>query len=434
MARASKQLERDQWSDLVKRDPEQIDRFLFGRLAHPDRRGFVRGAGLATMGALLGAAIPFHRQMPSGLIPVALAQESEIKGKDGLVILNDRPMNAETPPHLLDDPITPTARHFIRNNGLVPDNTIAEGWTLTVDGLVDTPLELTINELKDRFEVVSQALTIECGGNGRAFFDPPATGNQWTYGAVGCSEWTGVRLKDVLQAASVQDGVVYTAHVGADAHLSGDPDKLPISRGLPIEKALTDNVLIAFEQNGEPMHTMNGAPLRLVVPGWPGSCSQKWLTKITLRDVVHDGPKMTGTSYRVPNRPVAPGEEVAEEDFVIIERMPVKSLITHPATGTETASGDIDVRGHAWSGDRTVSRVDLSIDFGATWTEARLDDPVNPGAWQNFSANMTLPQAGYYEVWARAIDSEGEAQPHAIAWNPKGYLNNSMHRVAVVAA
>jgi hypothetical protein len=131
---------------------------------------------------------------------------------------------------------------------------------------------------------------------------------------------------------------------------------------------------------------------------------------------------------------VAAGEEVAKEDFEIIERMPVKSLITAPANNTDLSGRAVEVRGHAWSGDRTVSDVQVSIDFGATWMKAALDAPVNDGAWQNWRLDVELPQAGYYEIWARATDSEGVSQPHAIAWNPKGYLNNSMHRVAVRAA
>lgn len=133
---------------------------------------------------------------------------------------------------------------------------------------------------------------------------------------------------------------------------------------------------------------MNGAPLRLVVPGWPGSCSQKWLTRIQIRDQIHDGPKMTGTSYRVPNRPVAPGENVAKEDFEIIERMPVKSLITSPQTNTEVNGNEIAIRGHAWSGDRKVIKVQISIDFGATWMDADLAPPANDGAWQTFNAKV----------------------------------------------
>jgi len=414
-----------------KEDVKRADELVFGRVTNPNRRGFLRGAGLTTMTALVGAAIPFAANMPEGFIPVALAGEDTITGKDGLTLLNDRPLNAETPPHLLNDEITPTNRHFIRNNGIPPESFSPDNWMLTIDGLVDKPMKLSIADLKKNFEVVTESLTIECGGNGRAFFDPPAKGNQWTLGAVACSNWTGVRMADVLKAAGIKDTVIYTAHVGADTHLSGKPGKLALSRGVPIEKALNPHNLIAFEQNGQPIHPMNGAPLRLVVPGWPGSCSQKWLNRIYLRDVVHDGAKMTGKAYRTPNRPVEPGEKVDKKDFVIIHAMPVKSLITSPQTGSTTSNGVVEINGHAWSGDDAVAAVDVSIDFGATWMKADLATAANPYAWQNFKAKIKLPKKGYYEVWARATSTTGVAQPHAIAWNPKGYLNNTMHRIAV---
>jgi len=399
-------------------------------LSVPDsagRRRFLTGAGLVAASSVLGVTVPLQMTATR-----ALAQGGALDGKDGLTLLNDRPVNAETPAHLLDDAITPNHRHFIRNNGLMPMETAAEDWVLTVDGLVDNPMEMSIADLRENFEVVTMALTLECGGNGRAYFNPPASGNQWTVGAVACSEWTGVRLRDVLEAAGVQDGVVYTGHYGADMHLSGDPDRSPLSRGLPIEKAMTDNVLIAFEMNGEALHPMNGAPLRIVVPGWPGSCSQKWLTRIELLDRKHDGTKMAAPSYSVPTYPVAPGTDVPEEDFETIHAMPVKSLITFPQDGAETGT-EFEVRGHAWAGDRTVSRMEISADYGESWQEVELDDPVNDGAWQNWRTMLSVPQAGYYEVWARATDSEGVMQPHAIRWNPKGYLNNSFHKVAVQA-
>ena len=418
-------------AELYRRDPDEADRLLFGRRTHPDRRGFLKNAGLAAMGALVGAAIPFHRNVPAHFIPVVLAAENTIRGKDGLTVLNDLPMCAETPPHLLDEAVTPTARHFVRNNGLMPQDLDASRWRLAIDGLVDRPVTLSLKDLEDRFEVITRALTLECAGNGRAFFDPKADGEQWTYGAVACSEWTGVRLSDVLEAAEVRRSAVYTAHYGADTHVSEEMDQLPISRGVPVVKAMEGHSFIAFAQNGRPIHPMNGGPLRLIIPGWPGSCSQKWLTRIEIRDQVHDGPKMTGTSYRLPNRSVEPGEAVDEKDFRIIESMPVKSLITHPATGHRTADGEIEVRGHAWTGEGRVSTVDLSFDFGSTWQRASLDDPVNAYAWQNWRAAITLPERGYFEVWARATDSRGVSQPHAIAWNPRGYLNNAMHRVAV---
>jgi len=423
--------------DLYAADADLADKLIFGRVPHQDRRGFLRGAGLAAMGALLGTSIPFHRNMPAGFVPEAFAATAmEIKGKNGITVLNDRPVNAETPAHLLDDEVTPTARHFIRNNGVVPDDMNPDTWKLTIDGFVDTPLTLSIADLKDRFEVVTRRICIECGGNGRAYFDPKAKGNQWTVGAVGCSEWTGVRLVDVLKAAGVKSQAVYTAHYGADTHLSGDPSKDPISRGVPIAKAMNENNIIAFAMNGAPIHPMNGAPLRLHIPGWPGSFSHKWFTRMQLRDVVHDGEKMTGSSYRLPPHPVAPGDKVDSKSMVFIESMLVKSLITTPESGLKLPKGErsVPVRGHAWAGDNTVTAVDLSIDFGVTWVQANLDSPANPYAWQSFSQTLKLPQEGYYEIWARARDDQGRMQPFAIAWNPNGYMNNSMHRVSVVAS
>ena len=185
-------------------DPEKADKEFFGRVTNPDRRGFLKRTGLATMAAMVGTSIPFHRSMPIGFVPAAMAQDNVLIGKDGLTLLNDRPVNAETPPELLDDAITPTARHFVRNNGIPPEDVDASTWTLTIDGFVDTPMQLTIADMRAQFEVVTTALTLECGGNGRGFFNPPAKGNQWTYGAVACSEWTGVRLKDVLEKAGAR--------------------------------------------------------------------------------------------------------------------------------------------------------------------------------------------------------------------------------------
>ena len=422
--------------ELYEEDPERADYLVFGRRTHADRRGFLRGAGLAAMGAVVGSTIPFHRNMPAGLIPAALAEETEgftIAGKDGLSVLNDRPVNAETPAHLLDDDVTPTARHFIRNNGIPPESTSPDGWTLKVDGFVDSPMELSIDDLKRKFEVVRYKLQLECGGNGRAAFNPPASGNQWTVGAVANAEWTGVRLGDVLKAAGLQSEAFYTAHYGADSHLSGDPSKDAVSRGMPIWKAMSPQTLIVFEQNGAPIHPMNGAPLRILAPGWPGSTSQKWLTRIWVRDRVHDGKKMGPRSYRTPAYPVAPGQEVPDADFRIIESMPVKSLITYPKSGytLPVDHRTVEVRGHAWAGDEHVTEMHVTTDFGATWQKAELSPPPNPYSWQRWRAELRFPTKGYYEIWARATDNKGRMQPFAVNWNPKGYINNSMHRIAV---
>ena len=167
--------------------------------------------------------------------------------------------------------------------------------------------------------------------------------------------------------------------------------------------------------------------------GWPASVSGKWLTKIMLRNRVHDGEKMLGQSYRVPCKPVAPGASVADEDMCIIESMPVKSLITFPKSGISHAAGEsLKIRGHAWAGDLSVVDVFTSIDFGANWRQASIEPAANRLAWQHWSATVDFPEPGYYEIWARAVDSDGNSQPVVLpGWNPRGYLNNACHRIAV---
>ena len=426
--------------ELYAADPVKADELVWGRKVDPiSRRGFLTRGGLVAMSAAVGASIPFAHLMPGGLIPAAIAQSSqpfEIPGKEGLIILNDRPINAETPAHLLDDAVTPAKHLFVRNNGNPPiaANIDPEAWTLEIGGeSAARPMTFTVTELKKRFKHYTYQLQLECGGNGRSEFVPPASGNQWSVGAVGCPEWTGIRLKDVLEHVGIKDDAVYVAYYGADTHASGDPTKVPISRGVPVAKAMEKETLIAWAMNGEDIPYQNGYPLRLVCAGWPGSVSGKWLRKIVVRDRVHDGPKMTGTSYRVPCRPVAPGSSVPEDEMCIIESMPVKSLITFPKSGVEHALGEaFALRGHAWAGDRAVSKVRVSTDFGATWQKAELQKPVNRFAWQRWRAEVGFPEAGYYEVWARATDEAGVSQPMVLpGWNPKGYLNNACHRIAV---
>ncbi len=402
------------------------------------RREFIRTAGLALIGTVFGSRIVFADKMPAGLIPVAFTDHPtgfEIPGKHaGLVVLNDKPWNAETPPHLLNDPITPAHKFFVRNNGLVPENINRNNWTLTLEGeSVEKPVTFTLSDLKATFKPYTYQLVLECGGNGRSEFNPPAKGNQWSVGAVGCAAWTGVRLKDVLEHVGVKPDAVYIGYYGKDLHLSRDPNKVVISRGVPMHKAMEEESLIAWSMNGEDLPLANGYPLRLVFGGWPASTSGKWLYKIAVRNKVHDGPKMTGTAYRVPCNPVAPGQKVADEDMCIIEGMPVKSLITYPKTGAIIgAERLLKVNGHAWAGDLSVAEMHISIDFGSTWQKCTLGPPANRLAWQQWKAEVKFPERGYYEVWARATDSRGRAQPMVVpGWNPKGYLNNACHRIAV---
>ena len=398
------------------------------RIQDLSRRGFIKSSGLAALSTAVGSLLP--DALAGAQTPI------QIPGKPDLVVLSDRPMNAETPVHLLDDAVTPANRLFVRNNGIPPviDGIDPAQWTLQIAGeSCIEPKSFTLADLRSKFEHQTLQLQIECGGNGRSEYNPPAKGNQWTTGAIGCPEWTGVRLRDVLEDCGIRDDAVYVAYEGADRHLSGDPGKLPISRGVPVAKAIEKESLIVWAMNGEPLPLLHGYPLRMVCAGWPASVSGKWINKILIRDRVHDGPKMTGQSYRVPCKPVAPGTAVADGDMCIIESMPVKSLITYPKSGVSHARGEsMAIRGHAWAGDLRVRRMYVSKNFGATWQRASLERPVNRLAWQRWSVVVDFPAAGYYEIWARAEDEHEISQPVVLpGWNPRGYLNNACHRIAV---
>ena len=435
--------------ELYRDDPERADAEVFDRKSSIGRRGFLGGA--AAMGAAVGGSIPFAANMPGGMIPAALAQPAaappaapkgpqylKFPGKnDKLVLLGDRPLVAETPEHLLDDDTTPTDKLFVRNNGTIPELAKEpDAWKFVVDGEVNNKLELTLGELKAKFKPVTRRMVMECGGNGRSFFSPQARGNQWTNGGAGCPEWTGVRVSDLLKAAGVKPSAVFTGHYGSDRSLA-DNTKDAISRGVPIKKAMDADNLVVFAMNGQPLTHIHGGPVRLVIGGWPGSVSAKWFTRLWVRDKHHDGPGMGGTSYRVAIKPMVPGDKPDPDNFKDMESMPVRSIITSPENGAKMPAGtrEVKLRGAAWAGDNTVRRVDVSIDFGATWRRAELDKPKNRFDWQRWTATVKLPSSGYYEIWTRGTDSKGAMQPHIAGfWNPQGYGGNPMHRIAVLVA
>lgn len=443
--------------ELYKDDPERADAVVFGRKPDVSRRGFMGGAGLAAIGATVGGAIPFSQNMPSGLMPGAFAQDKpaappaaapaapaakgpiplNFPGKsDKLVVLGEKPLVAETPESQLDDDTTPIEKFFIRNNGQIPEAAKdADKWSFKIDGEVNKPLDITLGELKAKFKPVTRRMVLECGGNGRSFFTPEARGNQWTNGGVGCAEWTGVRVVDVLKAAGVKPSAVFSGHYGADPHLSGDTSRVAISRGVPIKKLMDENNLIVWAMDGQPLPNIHGGPVRLIIGGWPGSVSAKWLNRIWIRDKVHDGQGMGGTSYRVAIKPMVPGSKVDEKNMKDLESMPVRSIITNPADGTKIPAGtrEVKLRGASWAGDHEVKQVDISTDYGATWHRAQVSKPKNKYDWQRWTATVKLPSDGYYEIWTRGTDSRGVSQPFVAGfWNPQGYGANPMHRIRVL--
>ena len=410
------------------------------------RRGLLLGGSLATLSAAAGLGLTssaLAQGTPAGGAPAASAapkgpQPFDYPGKDkGLVLLGDRPLVAETPESLLDDVTTPIGKFFVRNNGQIPEEARqGDAWSFKVEGEVDKPLTLTVAEIKSRFAAQTMRMVMECGGNGRSFFQPPGRGNQWTNGGAGCAEWTGVKLADVLKAAGPKESAKFTGHYGADPHLSGDTGKDAISRGMPIAKALEPHSMIVWAMNGEPLPHIHGGPLRLVVPGWPGSLSSKWLTRVLVRKDPHDGQGMGGTSYRLPTVPVVPGSNVdGKTNFADMTSMPARSIITAPANGARLAAGtrQVAIRGAAWAGDHDVEKVEVSFDAGQRWQSVTMAKPKNRYDWVRWTGSLTLPSDGYFELWVRATDSRGVAQPHvATNWNPQGYGANAFHRIAVL--
>lgn len=398
-----------------------------------NRRAFLQKT-LTTSGALLlvNSSDIFARDKAT-IHSTKAFQEIPTGKHPSLISRGDRPLNLETPVHLLDDKVTTSDKMFVRNNGKVPESIDEDTWTITFSGeSIAKETSFTLAQLKSKFPIYSYHITLECGGNGRAGFSPATSGNQWTEGAVSSSVWSGVRLRDVLESIGLKPDAVYIGYDGADEHLSGDPTLSAISRGVPLRKALEDETLLAFSLNGEPIPLLHGFPVRLVVGGYPASVSGKWIQRILVRNKIHDGEKMN--DYRVPTYPVAPGEKVSSQNPMrIIESMPVKSIITYPRSGAILDKNQtLEVRGHAWAGELAVVEMAVSVDFGATWLPCTLEKPINKYAWQDWRIEIPFPEIGYYEIWAKATDEKGAAQPMVIpGWNPKGYLNNSCHRIAV---
>ena len=401
------------------------------------RRDFLAKAGktalLASLGVFgAGCEAVDRGLLDRGLTPVVL-EDPQAAGlpKPGMLVHSEIPFNGEFAPHLLNDDVTPTERHFVRNNSGIPERAISQdlrGWKLVIDGEVHKELALSMDDLS-RFPQVTMDVVLECAGNGRSLFVPGVSGTPWQRGAVACSEWTGVRLRDVLQAAGVKPSAVYTGNYGEDLPNDGGE---PFSRGIPIEKAMDAHTLIALKMNGEVLPAAHGSLARLIVPGWIGSAMQKWLNRIWVRDTVHDSEKMSGYSYRIPAYPIAPGDKPPVEDMRIATAWRVKSLITQPESSLEFSAGtSIAVKGHAWAGETQIDKVLVSTDFGLQWQETRLIPPSNRYAWFHWETELILANKGYYEIWARASDNTGTAQPFSQPWNPKGYLSNVIHRVPI---
>jgi sulfite oxidase len=342
-----------------------------------------------------------------------------------------RPYDAETPVRELASFLTPAHRFFVRSHfGPPPPEAVAEDrWTLRVGGLVNRPREFRLAELR-RLEPVSISAVLQCSGNGRAFYRPKTPGVQWERGAVGHAEWTGVRLRDVLQSCGRREDGKHVQFMGADRPVV---DKVPsFVRSIPMEKALHPDTILAYDMNGRPLPLLHGAPLRVITPGWMAESCIKWLTEITVQAEEAAGYYMQ-TAYRMPVTPVKPGE-TASGPSVPVEAMVVKSLITAPAEGATLALGPATIQGVAWGGTSPVLKVEVSLDEGRTWRSARLLGRELPYAWRPWQLLWKVTSPGRYEILCRATDAQGDTQPAVSPWNPSGFFWNGWDRVTVEVA
>jgi DMSO/TMAO reductase YedYZ molybdopterin-dependent catalytic subunit len=397
----------------------------------PSRRSFLGGAAGAGTLALIGdARLALAQAKPDAAPAGTIPNEAVKKEKSGAMQYHsERPLTGSVPAHEHDYDVTPSDRMFIRNNLLTPDIDAAQH-RLTIKGLVEKELAFSMEQLRSAFPAVTLQGMLECAGSGRTSFNPRPSGTAWSpTGGMGCPKWTGVRLAEVLRSAGLKAGAAHVAGQGGDPGMVATAP--PVVRSIPLSKALEENTLIAWAMNDAPLPKVHGYPLRLVIPGWVGSASTKWLHTLTVLDAPFKGTYMTG-SYVQPKWATEPGQKMPP-DTVSTEAWPVKSMITSPAPNARFKGADrITVRGRAWVGEGSIDRVQISTDEGMSWQRATLGPRGDRYAWRTFTFEYQPPRFGYHTFLARAWDDRGNGQPIVSTWNPLGYFWNGVHRVGVM--
>lgn len=341
-----------------------------------------------------------------------------------MIIHSSRPEDLEMPLDGFSEWITPIDRFFVRCHTFTPQPPNLMDWRLKLDGVVNQPLSLTMEDLKKlpRVELVG---VLECAGNGRGFYQPHVPGTQWAFGSVGNGRWAGVRFRDVLEKAGLKDSAKEILFDGADVPLGKMQD---FRRTIPVKKALDPDTLLAYEMNGDALPVEHGYPLRLIVPGWAGDSWVKWLQHIEVLDHEFDGFWMK-VAYRHPTQPVAPGTAVEPSEMVPVTDLNVKSVIATPLAGW-IKPGKVRISGTAWSNASPVTGVEVSVDGGESWKRARLGKQQSRYAWRLWEWDWKATD-GRHTLMARATNAAGQTQPLSQQWNPSGYLWNVAQRVDV---
>jgi len=350
-----------------------------------------------------------------------------------MIFRSEQPLNAEPPMELLRQSFTtPAELFFVRNHGSIPEID-ADRYRLSIGGMVQRELRLSLDEIREHFPKSTVTATLQCAGNRRQdLMDvAPIPGEvPWSAGAIGTAEWRGTPLREVLQAAGVDPGALHAAFAGLD-EVEMENQTFGFGGSIPIEKATSPEVVLAYEMNGEPLTPEHGAPLRVVAPGYIGARSVKWLASIVLQAEPSSNYYQTH-AYKI--FPPQVDEETADwEKGLMLGELSVNAVICRPAHEKTVPAGPVPVQGYAITGgERSVERVDVSTDGGETWTTAALQEGNDPWAWRLWETSVDL-SPGRYELVARAWDSAANTQPELAeqVWNFKGYMDNSWHRIEV---
>lgn len=339
----------------------------------------------------------------------------------GLLVHRVYPLNGEMSVRdLAGGAVVPNGRFYLRNHFDIP-NLDGESYRLSVGGLVERSLSLSMRDLHN-LHTESRVVTLECAGNGRSLFDPAVPGEAWGLGAVSTAEWTGVPLIEVLERAGLRPGATELTFRGADGGLvEGNDAPIRFERGLSFDQIREADALLAYEMNGEPLSSPHGYPLRLIVPGWYAVASVKWLTEIVVTDKPCEAHYQTEKYWYQWVRN-------GRDERAPVTLVGVRALISSPDQGESLPRGETAIRGVAWSGAESISRVDVSLNDGP-WREARLVGERRRSAWQWWELITRLEQTGPLAVRARATDMAGRTQPERAEWNRLGYGNNSIHSV-----
>jgi sulfite dehydrogenase len=402
-----------------------------------NRRETVKSALATAIGAVGAGKLSFAASA-SEMVSLPFANGGRplvaYPGKRPLVRLTTRPPQLETPFSVFDEGIfTPNDAFFVRYHlADIPLKIDADSFRLTIQGKVDNPLSLSLEELRNGFEPVELAAVNQCAGNSRGFFEPRVAGGQLANGAMGNAQWKGVSLKALLTKAGVQAGAVQVSFQGLDRPVL--PETPAFIKALDLDHALDGEVMVAYAMNGEDLPWLNGFPIRLVVPGCYGTYWVKHLSEVTVLDAPLDNFWMK-TAYRIPNNLCActePGK--APSSTVPIGRFNVRSFLTNIADGaTIAANSNVSLRGIAFDGGYGVSDVVVSADDGKTWTEAALGENLGKYSFREWKANVALAP-GKHRLMVRAANRAGQSQPLEPLWNPSGYMRNVVEATDVTAA